>query len=52
MMVYTGCLISVPNEFKAGQNKYPAGIYISKSLRSDGYISITTLNGEKILFLM
>ena len=48
-MFYSGCLLNIPNEFKAGSNTYPAGIYKSRTIISDGKIKIENNNGIEIL---
>ena len=48
-MYYSGCLIEVPSEFKAGQKTHPAGIYKLRSIKSNGPIKIENNNGEEII---
>ena len=48
MMFYSGCLINVPNEFKAGSNTYPTGIYKLRTIKSKGETKIENQNGVEI----
>lgn len=45
---YSGCLIEIPNDFKAGTVTYPKGIYLLGTMRSDGYVQLKTNNGESL----
>lgn len=46
---YSGCLVEIPNEFKAGAITYPKGIYKSTTISEAGQIQLVNKNGEKIL---
>lgn len=45
---YSGCLIDVPEEFKAGSKIFPAGIYKVRTIKSNGSINLENSNGEEI----
>lgn len=50
MMFYSGCLIEVPNDFKAGSNTCPAGIYKLRTIIADtGSTKVENQNGIEIL---
>ncbi len=47
---YSGCLISIPKDFKAGSNTHPAGVYKLRTIMSDsGQIKLENNNGIEIL---
>ena len=49
-MFYSGCLIDVPNEFKAGKETYPAGVYKLRTVMANtGAIKLENNNGIEIL---
>lgn len=48
-MFYSGCLLNIPNEFKAGSNTYPAGIYKSRTIIGNGQIKLENNNGQEII---
>ncbi len=46
---YSGCLVEIPNDFKAGKSTYPKGIYKLRSIKADGVIQIENDIGQEIL---
>ena len=48
-MFYSGCLIEIPNNFKAGSKEYRTGIYKVRTIMSDGKVKIESNVGEEIL---
>ncbi len=46
---YSGCLINVPNEFNAGTNKHPKGIYKLRTLTEAGQSKLENNTGMEIL---
>lgn len=48
-LFYPGCTVFVPKPFKAGSKTAVAGLYKSRTIRSDGYIKLETPNGEELL---
>ena len=49
-MFYSGCLIDVPNDFKAGKEIYPAGVYKLRTVMANtGAIKLENNNGTEIL---
>ena len=50
MMFTSGCLLEIPNEFYAGSNKYPAGIYKLRTIIADTcVIKIESSEGIEIV---
>ena len=47
-MFYSGCLLNIPKDFKAGSNTYPAGIYKLRTIKSDGKIKLENSEGKEI----
>ncbi len=48
-MFYSGCLVEVPVEFKAGANTYPAGIYKLRTIMFNGAIKLENNSGIEIV---
>jgi len=46
---YSGCLVEIPNEFKAGAITYPKGIYKVRTVMTDGKIKLENNIGQEIL---
>lgn len=46
---YSGCLVEIPNDFKASALTYPKGIYKARTIMSDGKIKLETNTGQEIL---
>ena len=47
-MFYSGCLLEIPEDFKAGSNTHPAGIYKLRTMKSDGQVKIENNSGVEI----
>ena len=45
---YSGCLLNIPNDFKAGAKIYPKGVYKLRTARLDGVIMLETACGEAL----
>lgn len=48
-MYYSGCLIDVPNNFKAGSKECPAGVYKLRTITAQGQIKLENNSGIEIL---
>ncbi|MDD3593816.1 MAG: HNH endonuclease domain-containing protein [Candidatus Gastranaerophilales bacterium] len=48
-LFYSGCLVEIPKEFKAGAKNYPAGIYKLRTMMSDGQVKLESSTGLEIL---
>lgn len=48
-MFYSGCLVNIPNDFKAGVNTYPAGVYKLRTIIYKGDVKIENNVGIEIL---
>jgi len=48
-MFYSGCLLEIPNEFRAGSNTYPADIYKLRTIISNGVIKLENADGAEIV---
>ncbi len=48
-MFYSGCLVNIPDEFKAGKAVYSAGIYKVRTIMATGQIKLENSNGVEIL---
>lgn len=46
---YSGCLIEIPNDFKAGALTYPKGVYKSRTILQKGDVKIESNIGQEIL---
>lgn len=46
---YSGCLVEIPNDFKASTLTFPKGIYKSTTISEVGQIQLQNNSGEKIL---
>ncbi len=46
---YSGCLVEIPNDFKAGALNYSKGIYKTRTIMSDGKIKLENNIGQEIL---
>lgn len=49
IVFYSGCLVEIPNDFKAGEVTYPKGIYKSTTISEAGQIQLLNNIGDKIL---
>lgn len=47
-MFYSGCLVEIPNEFKAGNDTHPFGIYKLRTIASLGDTKIESSSGKEI----
>lgn len=47
-MFHSGCLINILNDFKAGPNTHPAGIYKLRTILGNGQIKVENSNGIEI----
>ena len=48
MMFYSGCLVNIPKDFKAGAVTHPAGVYKLRTIKSNGVVTIESSNGIEI----
>lgn len=48
-MFYSGCLVDIPNDFKAGAATHPAGVYKLRTITEAGQIKLENNNGIEIL---
>lgn len=48
MMFYSGCLINIPSDFKAGSNIFPKGIYKLRTIKSKGDVKLENSSGTEI----
>lgn len=48
-MFYSGCLLNIPNDFKAGEKNIKAGIFKIRTITTAGQIKLENNNGEEIL---
>ena len=49
-MFYSGCLVNIPNDFKAGAVTHPAGVYKLRTIiSSSGQTKLENNNGEEIV---
>ncbi len=48
-MFYSGCLVNIPKEFICGKSNFPSGIYLLKSLWTDGPAKLELNNGVEII---
>ena len=48
-MFYSGCLVNIPNDFKAGAATHPAGVYKLRTIKSNGVLKIESNNGLEIV---
>lgn len=48
-LFYSGCLLYIPQEFKAGAHTLPAGLYKLNTMKSSGSVKIETENGSNYL---
>ncbi len=49
MMFYSGCLINIPNNFKAGKEDKPKGIYKLRSILANGQVYVKNSQGDEAL---
>ena len=47
-MFYSGCLVNIPNDFKAGAATHPAGVYKLRTIKSKGDVKLENNNGIEI----
>ncbi len=47
-MFYSGCLVEIPNDFKAGSVSCPKGVYKLRSLKSNGVVKLENNIGQEI----
>jgi len=47
-MFYSGCLVQIPNDFKAAEKTYSKGIYKLRTVRLDGVIKLENNIGQEI----
>lgn len=47
-MFYSGCLVKIPNEFKAGKQICPAGIYKIRTIKSAGDVKLENSCGTEL----
>ncbi len=48
-MFYSGCLVEIPEDFKAGSLTYPKGIYKHRTMTEAGQVKIENNIGQEIL---
>lgn len=46
---YSGCLVEIPNDFKAGALTYSKGVYKLRTIKSNGVINIENNVGQEII---
>lgn len=49
LMFYSGCLVNIPKDFKAGSVTHPAGVYKLRTIQSNGVLKIESNNGIEIV---
>ena len=49
LMFYSGCLVNIPKDFKAGSVTHPAGVYKLRTIISKGDVKLENNNGTEIL---
>lgn len=47
-LFYSGCLLIIPNDFKAGSTIHPSGIYKLRTIKSNGSVKLENSNGVEI----
>ncbi|MBR6162947.1 hypothetical protein IKQ26_03520 [bacterium] len=48
-MFHSGCLVEIPNDFKAGANTYPKGTYKLRTIKSGGEVKLENNVGIEIV---
>lgn len=48
LMFYSGCLVNIPKDFKAGSVTHPAGVYKLRTIKSKGEVKLENNNGIEI----